>query len=576
MAVDKYLREVFGLENLSDCQALATATNGQIPAWNDTTHRWEPVDQATSPIIYLGTGAWNSSKVNDAADSYGMAAGTVPSPADYPPAPGDQYLDLATGVVTAFTGPASPPSGRTVSTITGGSSPIDLVPNGLGDLIDVEIASTPADGQVLQYVAASSRWEPADPASASPIIYLGTGAWNAANVTSAADNYGMAADTVPSPTDYPPLPGDQYIDLATGVVTAFTGAPGAAPPTKRTAAAITAGASPVDAVPSDIGELRDVTLSSASDKQILQYESATNQWKNVTPDFLNPTNGYTKTEVDTKLTVLATGLEHYESVLSRTNTPPASPATNDLYIVGATPTGLWAGQTNNLARWDGAAWQFEAPKANESHLIESVAETWHWNGTAWVKVATATTTGGPAAAGELWMVGDIKESVLTEPQFKSLLSPAEQLKWALADGRDVTGSAYATTTGRNTIPDLRGAYLRMAGLNNAHTGWNGGTLNGHQEDSTARPRNVFATDHTGGHQHIHNKVEYAEPNVTWDPNAYVNYGTKGWVGQNITTSFEQSALKTKAAGAHTHTITSGGDPETRPKSYSINYFIKIN
>jgi hypothetical protein len=28
-------------------------------------------------------------------------------------------------------------------------------------------------------------------------------------------------------------------------------------------------------------------------------------------------------------------------------------------------------------------------------------------------------------------------------------------------------------------------------------------------------------------------------------------------------------------GAHTHTIT-GGDAETRPKSMSVNYFIKVN
>ena len=44
-----------------------------------------------------------------------------------------------------------------------------------------------------------------------------------------------------------------------------------------------------------LDDLTDATLSSASDKQILQYESATSQWKNVTPDFLNPINGYTKT-----------------------------------------------------------------------------------------------------------------------------------------------------------------------------------------------------------------------------------------------------------------------------------------
>lgn len=40
--------------------------------------------------------------------------------------------------------------------------------------------------------------------------------------------------------------------------------------------------------------------------------------------------------------------------------PPSSPADGELYIVGASATGAWAGQDNNLARYvaDGAFWQF--------------------------------------------------------------------------------------------------------------------------------------------------------------------------------------------------------------------------
>lgn len=432
----------------------------------------------------------------------------------------------------------------------------------LEDLGDCKELSTATEGQVPVWNDTTSRWEPQDPSAASPIIYLGTGAWNAANVTSAADNYGMATDTVPSPTDYPPLPGDQYIDLATGNVTAFTGAPGAAPPTKRTAGAITAGASPVDAVPSDIGELGDVTISSASDKQILQYESATSQWKNVTPDYLSPTNGYTKTEVDGKLAAITTGMVHSQSVEAIRNDPPTSPATLSTYIAGTAPTGAWAGRANQLATWSGTAWTFEAPQSGESHLVEDVSETWHWTGTAWVKVAAAS-TGAAAADGELWMVGDIKQSVLSETEFKSLLSPAEQLKWALADGRNVAGSVYATTTGRNTIPDLRGAYLRMAGLNNTNAAWNGGSLNGYQEDTTARPDNAFRTDSQGSHTHTLDRMMGGNAGEWASTNFASGNGDKNQAG-------------TRAAGNHTHSIVSGGDAETRPKTYSVNYFIKIN
>ena len=126
----------------------------------------------------------------------------------------------------------------------------------------------------------------------------------------------MATDTVPSPTDYPPLPGDQYIDLATGVVTSFTGAPGTPTPTTRTTSAIVGGdRRSLSALIDHLGGLSDVTLSRGEDKQILQLEGATGQWKNVTPNFLSPAAGYTKAEVDAKIAALMTG--HPVQVLMR-------------------------------------------------------------------------------------------------------------------------------------------------------------------------------------------------------------------------------------------------------------------
>ena len=44
------------------------------------------------------------------------------------------------------------------------------------------------------------------------------------------------------------------------------------------------------------------------------------------------------------------------------DTPPADPAEGDLYILGAAPTGSWAGQAGALALWEGSAWAFIAPR----------------------------------------------------------------------------------------------------------------------------------------------------------------------------------------------------------------------
>jgi hypothetical protein len=133
----------------------------------------------------------------------------------------------------------------------------------------------------------------------------------------------------------------------------------------------------------DLDSLVDVTLATPADRQILQYEAASSQWKNVTP-----TSSYSKTEIDTKLQNIIAGLQHGLSVQTISSTPPASPNQNELFIVGTTPTGAWAGHANELALWDGAAWVFSAPQPSEAHLVEDQSATFSWNGTTWVKIAT--------------------------------------------------------------------------------------------------------------------------------------------------------------------------------------------
>ena len=55
------------------------------------------------------------------------------------------------------------------------------------------------------------------------------------------------------------------------------------------------------------------------------------------------------------------GLSWQDPVINELSTPPGSPTTGDRYIVAPTGTGLWAGQDNAIAEWDGAAWQFTTP-----------------------------------------------------------------------------------------------------------------------------------------------------------------------------------------------------------------------
>ena len=169
--------------------------------------------------------------------------------------------------------------------------------------------------------------------------------------------------------------------------------------------------------------------------------------------------------------------------------------------------------------------------------------------TAWEKVGSKKS--------DLWAVGSIQQSILTEAQFQAQMGTTD---WALVDGRSIAGSKLAQITGKATLDDMRGAFFRAAGQNsNNGASWNGGALNSFHDYTTARPRNTpFTTDNPGNHQHGNGSG--AQINSDGGPN---------WI------SGHQSDA-TSPAGAHTHTITGGGDVETAPSHFSLNTFIKIN
>lgn len=76
----------------------------------------------------------------------------------------------------------------------------------------------------------------------------------------------------------------------------------------------------------------------------------------------------------------AAGEEHYAALMAQwrgfdllvqcsvidrdLNAPPGSPSDGDSYIIGATPTGAWAGNARKIARWSSelVAWQIITPK----------------------------------------------------------------------------------------------------------------------------------------------------------------------------------------------------------------------
>lgn len=63
--------------------------------------------------------------------------------------------------------------------------------------------------------------------------------------------------------------------------------------------------------------------------------------------------------------------------------PPVSPADGDTYIVGVSPTGLWAGQANNIAYYTEGAWFFYPPKNGWLAVVNDEDALYRYSGAAW-------------------------------------------------------------------------------------------------------------------------------------------------------------------------------------------------
>lgn len=65
------------------------------------------------------------------------------------------------------------------------------------------------------------------------------------------------------------------------------------------------------------------------------------------------------------------------------NTPPGSPAEGQLWVVGLSPTGAWAGQANRIAQRIGGAWRFYVPTSGWRVWDLATQQEWAWDGAAW-------------------------------------------------------------------------------------------------------------------------------------------------------------------------------------------------
>lgn len=194
-----------------------------------------------------------------------------------------------------------------------------------------------------------------------------------------------------------------------------------------------------------------------------------------------------------------------------------------------------------------------------------------------VPVGAVMAFSGPVAnkgLGTNWLLCD--GSALSKDKYPALYAA---IGTTYGNGTDATGAK----TGDFNLPDYRGLFLRGddrgtgrdKGPRTLQAGGPGSGVGTLEDWSTARPKTDFVTSLNGG----------STPSTTF--NFYPEYdgaSPYNWagsehemlrpVGTRDTRAQDNHPIATSGVPAHTHTVSSGGDAETRPANSSVNWLIR--
>ena len=105
--------------------------------------------------------------------------------------------------------------------------------------------------------------------------------------------------------------------------------------------------------------------------------------------------------------------------------PPVIPVHGARYLISrSTANGDWAGHEDEIAEWAPMShgqvvyhWSYLISAEKDSHYVVSEDATYTFNGTEWVKTSTGATSPSVGGMADMFVVGDIKQSILSDVEF---------------------------------------------------------------------------------------------------------------------------------------------------------------
>ena len=139
------------------------------------------------------------------------------------------------------------------------------------------------------------------------------------------------------------------------------------------------------------------------------------------------------------------------------------------------------------------------------------------------------------------------------------------------------GTIWGSVDGDHfNVPDFRGIFPRGVGSQTIGGQTFTGVLGTIEADATARPTTPFTSGNVSvDHAHFENHPTIMRGGAANNPGVNISgpstvFHTNGGVGFTALTARNTSGITAN----HTHTITGGGDSETKPASAGVNFIIK--
>jgi hypothetical protein len=198
--------------------------------------------------------------------------------------------------------------------------------------------------------------------------------------------------------------GNMFPGANTNIVSAYNDSTGKIDLTVATATASVLGVASFPASDFDVtagavtiaaGAIAVTELASGIDATAIGFDAAKVNGTSVLDSGTSTSDLWTANKIQSYVDSIASGLQWQESVISMNlDAAPGSPSTGDRYVVSMDPapaTGAWVGHDNEVAEWDGAAWEYTTVAEGFALWNEEIDTQYVYNGTDWAKIGTTVT-----------------------------------------------------------------------------------------------------------------------------------------------------------------------------------------